>query len=140
MHASAPADVEQVLAELRRIPRGGPKPKRLATLHNLRDLSRVDGTVKPKEVGTEMCAWLRRNIKTTRITEVGGNPINPAISQLCLELILGYKGGWLSLPERRYRVLCALRIPFSVEQMRRPHSPEWELLRRLAEHLVSTAR
>ena len=112
---------------------------RLATLPGLREVSRVDSALKPCEVGKQMRVWLGRNIKTIRDIEIGGNLVARATAVKCLELTLGFNGAWMSLPDRRYVVLRDLGIPFSVGQMRRPHSPEFELLRRLAEHLVATS-
>jgi hypothetical protein len=140
MDASPNADVEKVHADLRRIPKGGPMNyPRLATLHDLRKVCRVDGSGKPSDVGKEVSVRLWRNIKTIRAIQVGGNLVPQALAISCLELTLGYDAGWLSLPDRRYRVLRNLGIPASIDQARREHSPEWWLLYRLAEHLVSTA-
>ena len=131
--------IEQLTDELRLITRGGPNPMRLATLPTLRALSRVDGSLKIAQVGSLMSTYLQDGIGTLGPVEVEGNPVSAEDAKLCVRLLLRYKGRWMSLPERRYRVLSILGSPFPIEQMRRPHSPERELLRALAAHLVAEA-
>ena len=137
MHASASAQIERLTDELRLIPRGGPKPLRLATLPILRELSRVDCSLKVSQVGSAIHSYLLDGINSIDVVEVEGNLVKPQTAKLCLKLILGFKSNWMKPNERRGRVLIILGSRFPLSQMRRPHSPERELLRGLAAHLVS---
>ncbi len=131
---------EEVLCELRLIPRGGPKTERLGTLPAMRKCIRADDLLSTSKAGSKVYDWLVTGLNTLPPLEVEGNLVDSATAKLCLEYILKFKSPWLKLKERRARVLTILGSRFPRDSMRRWYGPEWELLRGLAKHLVAQSR
>lgn len=140
MDASPSARVERLTDELRQLVGRGARPVRLVTLPVLRELSRVDSSLGVVAMGSAIRDYLIGSIdKLTAVYGFQGNVLDGATLRWVLRLLLGIEGCRQSADKRRERVLHILELPYPLGQMRRPHSPERELLRILAVEMVSAS-
>lgn len=137
MNTSSVVQIEQLTDELRQLVGKGAKPMRLVTLPVLRELSQVDGSLSVAQMGSAIHSYLVGGIKDmTGAYEFRGNALNDEKLRIILRILLDIHGYSQYAEKRRERVLHILGLNYPLSQMRRPHSPERELLRLLAVHLV----
>ena len=140
MDASPHAQIEQLTDELRQLVGRGVNPMRLVTLPTLRSVSRVDDS---KLTARQTGFLIRRHIETSILElsdaepyAVWGTKVEAAVLRRCLRLLLKYEGTGQDATNRRERVLYVTQINFPLGQMRRPNSPEREMLGILAQRMV----
>jgi hypothetical protein len=132
-------EIERATDELRQLVGWGATPDRIVTKPTLRrwsQLNRQGEDVPPQHPGNVMVRWLTRSIKDMEDDfVVRGQPVDAIQMRRCLRLLLKLEGKDQSAKNRRARVLQLLGLNFPLSQMRRPSSPEREMLGLLAEHL-----
>jgi hypothetical protein len=135
--------VEDATDELRWLVGRGVWTMRIVTCPTLRELSRVDSSASANRQATHMRAWLKGGILSMPETtyEIWGRMIPSPQLRRALLISLKYEGnnGREDATTRRIRVINALGLKAAVSTFRRDTSPERDLLRLLAEHLVATS-
>lgn len=140
MRESATAQVELLTDELRQLVGRGAHPMRLVTLPVLRSLCRVDSSLTVRQKGSLIRHHLVDAIQSlTGVYEFQGEPLDAARLRRVLRLLLKIEGTGQDATNRRERVLNTLELNYPLGQLRRPDSPERELLRLLALELVQNA-
>jgi hypothetical protein len=129
--------IEQLTDELRTLVGRGVWTMRLISLPILRELSRVDGSLSASQTASTIRNYLLCAIGTFGDAEFQGDLIPSEIMRRVFRVLLNTRRTNDDADTRRGWALWLLRLNFPVSQMRRPHSPERELLRLLANHLVS---
>jgi hypothetical protein len=129
--------------ELRTLVGYGARPLRLVTLPELRQLSGADKHAErltARQCGGVMRAYIAHSIESLGgIHVVWGEYCEAHRLHRALRLLLKFEGTGQDATNRRARVLNILNLPYPVSQMRRPDSPERDLLSVLATHMVRTA-
>lgn len=133
--------VETATDELRQLVGRGIWTMRIVTLPTLRGLSRVDGTTSANRQATHMRQWVKGGVlgMTEPAYDIRGLMIPSQQVRRALLISLKFEGnnGKEDATTRRIRAINALGLPVAVSTWRRDTSPERDLLRLLAEHLVS---
>jgi hypothetical protein len=140
VHSTPAQQVELLADELRQLVGRGAQPMRLVSLPALREVSTVDGSSRltARQKGSFIRHYLEDAICTMDGSyEFQGEPLNAAKRRRALRLLLKFEGSSQDATNRRERVLNLLELNYPLGQMRRPDSPERELLRLLACQLVS---
>jgi hypothetical protein len=133
--------VELLTDELRQLVGRGAHPMRLVSLPVLRGLSRADGNgqLTTRQRGNLIRSYLSDSINAMNGTyEFQGEPLDANRLRRVLRLLLKFEGTAQDVTNRRERVLNILQLNYPLGQMRRPDSPERELLRLLASEIVSS--
>ena len=113
---------------------------RLVTLPTLRCLCRVDSSLTVRQKGSFIRHYLVDAIQSMDgMYEFQGEPLDAARLRRALRLLLKIEGTGQDATNRRERVLNTLELNYPLGQLRRPDSPERELLRLLARELVQNA-
>lgn len=138
MDASPTVIIERLTDELRQLVGRGVWTMRLITLPTLRELSRVDDSLSVAGMASAIRDYLVSGIASmANAYEFQGNALDPVKLRWVLRILLGIEGRGQCADKRRARVLRLLGLNYSLLQFRRPISPERELLRLLATHLVA---
>jgi hypothetical protein len=125
--------VELLTDELRQLVGRGAHPMRLVTLPTLRDLCRVDSSLTVRQKGSIIRQHLLDAISALEGSyEVLGEPVDAVRLRRVLRLLLKFEGTGQDATNRRERALNVLGLNYPLLQMRRPQSPERDLLRILA--------
>jgi hypothetical protein len=138
--SSHQALVELLTDELRQLVGRGAKPMRLVTLPTLREICRVDSSLTVRQKGSLIRHYLADAIQNMNgVYEFQGEPLEDGRLRRALRLLLMFEGTGQNATNRRERVLTTLDLNYPLGQMRRPDSPERELLRLLALEIVQNA-
>lgn len=139
MDESPTANVERLTSELRKLVGRGVWTMRLLTLPNLYELSRVDDSLDLDGQASFIRTYLRDGIDSMReaVYEFPGIELTGSKLRWALRLLLKFDQDEPDADSRRFKVTQILGLSTPYLQMRRPTSPERELLRLLAVHLVS---
>jgi hypothetical protein len=134
------AQTERLTDELRQLVGRGANPVRLVTLPNLRALANVDSSLTVRQKGSLIRHYLEDSICSLEgVFKFQGEPLDAAKLRRVLRLLLKFEGTGQDATNRRERVLHLLELNYPLGELRRPRSPERELLRFLAEHIVQSA-
>ena len=115
---------------------------RLVSLHTLRsfvvgETSRLTARQKGSLIRHYLADAIASMTGIEGYYEFQGEPVSAADMRRVLRLLLKFEGTGQDATNRRERVLHLLRLNYPVDQLRRAHSPERELLRLLAAHIVT---
>jgi hypothetical protein len=136
----AQVQVELLTDELRQLVGRGAHPMRLVTLPTLRSLSNVDSSLTVRQKGSLIRHYLMDAIQNMEgVHEFQAEPLDAATLRRVLRLLLKIEGTGQDATNRRERVLNILGLNYPLGQLRRPDSPERELLRLLALEIVQNA-
>jgi hypothetical protein len=133
--------IECLTDELRQLVGRGVWTARVLTLPTLRELSRVDRL--PRMSARHTTSAIRNHllgaIKTFGDAEFQGDQVSGDTMRRVFRVLLNTKRTNEDAETRRGWALWLLKLNYPVRQMRRPDSPERELLRLLAIHLVESS-
>jgi hypothetical protein len=111
---------------------------RLLTLPTLRELAAAPDWLTARQKGSLIRLYLEASIRSMDGGfEFQGEPLDAVKLCRVLRLLLKFEGSGQDATNRRERVLHILGLNYPLGQLRRPDSPERELLRLLAVHMVS---
>lgn len=101
-------------------------------------LAYVDSSLSEVQMGSVIHHYLEDAImKMDGVYTFQGKPLDAAKLRWCLRILFKIEGEDQKAPKRRERVHQILGLKTALGQFRKPHSPERELLRLLAVHLVT---
>lgn len=132
-------ELEYLTDELKHLVAWGAEPHRVVMMPTLREL--VDLSACPSEAaaGCVMARYLRDSIDSlSGVYEFEGRKYPAEVLNRCLKLLFRFEGCTLSAPDRRRRVIIALKLYYQESQWRRPLGPERDLLRILSQHLLES--
>lgn len=134
------AKVELLTDELRQLVGRGANPMRVVTLPVLRELADVDSSLTVRQKGSLIRHFIKDTIESMAdVYELQDQPLDDGDLRRVLRLLLKFEGTGQDATNRRERVLDTLKLNYPLGQMRRPDSPERELLRLLALEIVQRA-
>jgi hypothetical protein len=132
-------EIERATDELRQLVGRGVTPVRIVTKPTLLSWSKCDQPgedLTPQQLGNMVVGWLTDNIRTLEGEFVlRGVQVDASLMRRCLLLLLKLEGRDKTADNRRALVLRLLKLDAALSQMRRPWSPEREMLGLLAQHL-----
>lgn len=136
---TSPTAVERLTDELRLLVGRGVWTMRLLTLPTLREFADVDSSLSVAGTASAIRNYLRDGIASMgeAVHEFQGKSLPGHKLVWALRLLLEYEGRGQGADKRRERVIHILQLNSPLLQFRRPTSPERELLRLLAAHLIS---
>jgi hypothetical protein len=130
--------VESLADELKKLIGWGAHPKRLFVLPTLRALAGVGESVEPTTAGHIIQRYLLQSIDSLAGTyEFAGCTVEAEKLKRAYRLLFRFEGTGQYAPNRRARAIDVLRVPFDVQQWRRPYGPEREVLVLLAESMCA---
>lgn len=135
---ASPTAVERLTDELRLLVGRGVWTMRMLTLPTLREFADVDSSLSVAATASSIRTYLRDGIASMGETvhEFQGKPLPGHKLVWVLRLLLGYEGQGQGADKRRERVIHLLQLDTPLLQFRRSTSPERELLRLFAAHLI----
>ena len=135
----SPTAVERLTDELRKLVGRTVWTLRLLTLPTLREFADVDSSLSVAATASAIRHYLKDGIASMgeSVHEFQGKSLPGHKLVWALRLLMGYEGQGQGAAKRRERVIHILQLDTPLQQFRRETSPERELLRLLAEYLVS---
>ena len=137
----SPTAVERLTDDLRKLVGRTVWTMRLITLPTLREFAAADSSLSIAATASIIRNYLLDGIADMGETvhEFQGRSLPGHKLVWALRLLLGFEGHGQGADKRRERVIHILQLDAPLTQFRRPTSPERELLRLLATHLIQSS-